>query len=77
MHGELNAFFALGVLADFIVEVQVVADIIRGQCMTLDVQVAWLKLCHRRLSLQVSNARLGRTDTGTGLALDNRFDVRE
>ncbi|MNG23096.1 hypothetical protein D3C84_1076600 [compost metagenome] len=50
MQGELDAFFTLVVFADFIIDVHVVADIIRGQRMTFDMQVAWLKRCHRRLS---------------------------
>ncbi|MNH34906.1 hypothetical protein D3C79_955400 [compost metagenome] len=77
MHGELDAFFTFVILADFIVEVHVVADIVRCQRMTLNVQVTWLKLCHGRLSLQVGNTRCCRADARAGGALDDRFDIRE
>ncbi|MNY67416.1 hypothetical protein D3C86_2050010 [compost metagenome] len=73
----MHAFAFLGILKDFIVETQVVADVVLIQRMALDVQMSGFERCHCRLSSQISNAGFLGADPGTGRALNDSFDVRE
>lgn len=76
---EQHALAFLWVLADFVIDTQVVAVVILVQRVTFNVQVTRFKGGHRRISStsQIGDARCCRADARAGAALDDGFDVRE
>ncbi len=79
VHLEEHSLAFLWILADLVVDAQVVAVVVLVERVAFDVQVTRFKGGHRHFSStsQVTDPGFGRADACAGAALDDGFDVRE